>query len=125
MKSLFRFLLDISGLKAGSGHFKPLGEVVWRGAQCLQPVPALLAGRVQHGPQHRMVSRSGRTVETAGDLLLHLEGAECPLGRVVGRQNRGIAGEPQHPSRVVPQPQDPVASPITSPRLQPSGLAEI
>ncbi len=107
--------MGLSGLQGGSGHFKSLDEFIRRGPQCFQQVPARLAGGVQHGSQDRVVLRSRRAAEAAGDLLLHLEGAQCPLGFVVGGGNRGVAGEPQHALPVVPQPSHQVVAPSSFP----------
>ncbi len=107
--------MGFSGPHGGSGHLEPLDEFVRRGPQCFQQVPARLAGRVQHGPQHRMVLRSSRAAEAAGDFLLHLEGAQRPLRFVVGGGNRGVAGEPQHALPVVPQSPGQVVAPSSFP----------
>ncbi len=112
-------LVRFSGPHGGSGHLEPLDEFVRWGPQCFQQVPARLAGRVQHGSQDRVVLRSSRAAEAAGDFLLHLEGSERPLGFVVGGGNRGVAGEPQHALPVVPQPSHQVVAPSSFPPAPP------
>ncbi len=69
-------------------------QLVRRGAERLQQVSSLFLGRVQDGSQRRVVPGSRLAAEASGDLLLHLEGPQRPLDLVVGRGNRGVAGEP-------------------------------
>ena len=68
---------------------EPCDRPVRRGPQGLQQVPSLFPGRVEHGPQRRVVPGSRLAAQASGDPLLHLEEAQRPLCLVVGRGNRG------------------------------------
>ncbi len=93
----------------------PVPRLIRCGPQCFQQVPVPPAGRVRHGPRSRVVPGTFRAAEAAGDPLLDLDGAQGAPGRVVGRGNGGIAGEPRHTFPTVPRSPHRIVAPSSFP----------